>query len=168
MNQRSIFTLSAIAALGLALLPSSIAAQQGTLKQQLVGTWTLVSCETTVNDIKQPTCVNPNGILILDANGRYALVQAARGRPKPATTGPQNRLDVTPEYYKAIAQGVGANFGTWSVNETDKTMTVQVEGALFPAFEGAEAKLSVNLTGDELRYAPSNNPAAVSVWRRTK
>jgi hypothetical protein len=34
MNQRHIITLCAIAALGLALLPSSIDAQQGSLKQQ--------------------------------------------------------------------------------------------------------------------------------------
>jgi hypothetical protein len=47
MNRRNIFTLSAITALGLALLPGSAVAQQGTLKQQLVGTWTLVSDETT-------------------------------------------------------------------------------------------------------------------------
>ena len=43
MHRRTMFNLSAITALGLALLPSSIVAQQETLKQQLTGTWTLVS-----------------------------------------------------------------------------------------------------------------------------
>ena len=46
--KRSIF--AAITALGLALLPSSIVAQQGTLRQQLVGSWTLVSEETTAQN----------------------------------------------------------------------------------------------------------------------
>jgi len=64
MEPRSILSISAMTTLGLALLPSSIVAQQGTLKQQLVGTWTLVSCEA-----KQPFCVNPNGTLMLDAGG---------------------------------------------------------------------------------------------------
>src|SRR3984893_16567938 len=41
MNRRNILTLSAIAAMGLTLLPSNIGAQQGTLKQQLVGTATI-------------------------------------------------------------------------------------------------------------------------------
>src|SRR3984893_14592738 len=41
MNRRKILTLSAIAAMGLPLLPSNIGAQQGTLKQQLVGTATI-------------------------------------------------------------------------------------------------------------------------------
>jgi hypothetical protein len=81
MKRRSILSISAMTVLGLALLPSSIVAQQGTLKQQLVGTWTLVSC-----DVSGPSCVNPNvnpnGTLILDAGGRYAVVSAARGRPK--------------------------------------------------------------------------------------
>ena len=162
MNRRSILILSAIAALGLALPPNSVA-QQGSLRQQLVGTWTLVSCESTVN---APVCANnPNGILIFDASGRYAQVSAARGRPKAATAGPQSRADVTPEYYKAIAQGLVANFGTWSVNEADKTLTQKAEAALFPSFEGSENKLSVSLTGDELKISAGTNPA---VYRRVK
>jgi hypothetical protein len=169
MNRRSIFALSAIAALGLALLPSSIVAQQGTLKQQLTGTWTFVSCEVPANATRQPVCVNPNGILILDASGRYAQVQAARGRPQPTTTGPQNRVDVAPDYYKAIAQGVVANFGTWSVNEVDRTMTRKTEGALFPNAEGVETKFSVSLTGDEVKFGVANNPTGgATVWRRAK
>ena len=50
MNRRSVITLSAIMALGLAMLPSSIVAQQGTLRQQLVGSWTLVSEEMTAQN----------------------------------------------------------------------------------------------------------------------
>jgi hypothetical protein len=46
MNRRTILTFSAITAL--ALVPGSVVAQQESLKQQLVGTWTLVSCPTTV------------------------------------------------------------------------------------------------------------------------
>ena len=45
--KRDIVTLSAITALGLALLPTGVVAQQGTLKQQLVGAWTLVSCDNS-------------------------------------------------------------------------------------------------------------------------
>jgi hypothetical protein len=161
MEPRSILSISAMTALGLALLPSSAVAQQGTLKQQLVGTWTLVSCEAA------PWCVNPNGTLMLDAGGRYAIMTAARGRPK-ATTG--NRADVKPEEYKAIAQGVAANFGTWSVNEADKTLTRRVEGALFPNVEGTDGKTTVSLAGDELKLT-ATNPTGVrtdSVYRRAR
>ena len=47
MKCRSILSISAMTMLGLALLPSSIIAQQGTLKQQLVGAWTLASYDAT-------------------------------------------------------------------------------------------------------------------------
>jgi len=170
MTRRSIFTLSAIAALGLALLPSSIVAQQGTLRQQLVGTWTLVSCETpAANDVA--FCTNPNGILLLAPSGRYATVVAARGRPK-STTGTFSRADVTPEYYKAIAQGVITNFGTWSVNEADKMLTRKFEGALFPNVEGAEPTTSISLTGDELKissfFGAGPGPGTSTTWRRVR
>jgi Lipocalin-like domain len=162
MNHRSILGISTMTALGLALVPSSIVAQQGTLKQQLVGTWTLVSC-----DVKQPYCVNPNGTLMLDASGRYAQVIAARGRPK-AATGAANRADVKPEEYKALAQGLLANFGTWSVNEADKTVANHLEGALFPNVEGTDIKVSVSLVGDELRTVGANPADGGFVWRRAK
>ena len=139
-NETKRLHLSAIAALGLAVLPSSVVAQQGALRQQLVGTWTLVSCETPTANAA--FCTNPNGTLLLAPSGRYAQVIAARGQPKTTTAGAviANRADVTPEYYKAIAQGLVANFGTWSVNEADKTLTRKFEGALFPNVEGAQPK----------------------------
>jgi hypothetical protein len=175
MNQRSIFTLSAMA-LGLALLPSGIDAQQRSLKDQLVGAWTLVSCEVPADVIRQPFCVNPKGTLIFDASGQYTQVIAARGRPN-ATPGPNglfNRADVKPEEYKAIAQGVVANFGTWSVNEVDKTLTLHEEGALFPNGEGGDGKWTISLTGDELktvtvtrRYSTATRPTTF-LWTRVK
>src|ERR1700676_3652310 len=43
MNRRNILSLSAIAALGLSALPGNAVAQTKSLKDQLVGMWTLVS-----------------------------------------------------------------------------------------------------------------------------
>ena len=42
MDRRAIFGLPVIAALGLAILPGGATAQQKSLKDQIVGTWTLV------------------------------------------------------------------------------------------------------------------------------
>jgi hypothetical protein len=49
MNRRSVLSLSTIAALGLVLLPGSAGSQQmgKSLKEQLVGTWALVSFDST-------------------------------------------------------------------------------------------------------------------------
>jgi hypothetical protein len=145
--------LSATFAAGLALLPVSVVAQQKSLKEQLAGTWTLASCDsTTVNGAKNPYCVNPKGILIHDANGQFAVMVFGGGRAN------------------ATAAGAAGNFGTWSVNEADKTLTYHFVGSLNPANEGLDLKLSISLAGDEMKGAGAfANGARVDLtWRRAK
>jgi hypothetical protein len=135
MKRLSVLSLSAMLAMGLASLPSSTVAQQKSLKEQLVGAWTLISCNnTTANGDKAPYCVNPKGILIHDASGQYAVMGFGGGRAN------------------ATAPGAAANFGTWSVNEADKTTTLHYVGALNPTNEGMELKLSVSPAGDEVKF----------------
>jgi hypothetical protein len=162
----------AVSMLGLALLPGSVVAQQKSLREQLVGAWELVSCDrTTAHAVKQPYCVNPNGILILDASGRYAHMIGARGRPKLSNV---SHVDAPAEQYKAAAQAFLANFGTWSVNEKDRTLVRHYEGAIIPNFEGTDSKMPVTIVGDELTVAGSENNADldhgryVTVYRRVK
>jgi hypothetical protein len=94
--------------LALALFPTSTVAQQKSLKEQLLGAWTLVSCDrTTADGAKQPYCVNSNGNLIFDACGRYVHMIASRDRPKLTTV---NRLDAPAEQYKAAVEGFLATF----------------------------------------------------------
>ena len=171
MARFSVSCLSAIM-LGLALLPSSVPAQEKPLREQLVGAWTLISCDrTTANGVKQPYCVNSNGILILDASGRYAHMIASRGRPKLSTL---DRSEAPAEQFKAAAEGFVANFGTWSVNERDRTITRHYEGALLPNFEGRAVTMSISLAGDQLTLIDPNPPAdfkqgrVETVYRRLK
>src|SRR5262245_28927772 len=86
MNRCNLVSLSSIAviAMGLSLLSSNALAQQKSLKEQLIGTWTLVSSETAApNGTKQQYFgANPRGILMLDAGGRYAQVWGRADRPK--------------------------------------------------------------------------------------
>jgi hypothetical protein len=82
------------------------------------------------------------------------------GRPRIAA-GQIGREAVTPDQYKAIGQGTVANFGTWSVNETDKTLTQHVENSFFGGGQGGELKLSVNLTGDALKLVGTNGSATL-------
>ena len=78
----------------------------------------------------------------------------------------------TPEEHKAIAQGVIAMYGTYTVDEANKTITVKFEGSSFAKFNGTEGKrIITSISADEFR---STNPAtstgtkAESVWRRVK
>jgi hypothetical protein len=167
MNRRSILTFSAIATLGLALLPSSIVAQQGTLKQQLVGTWTLAGWEFIEANGTKEQLANPKGIRMFDAGGRYAIVAARGDRPKFKIAG-QPTAD---EIVASIEDFFAANFGTWSVNEADKTLTEHYDAALRPNNDGQDFKSSVSLMGDELRLTGPTLPGGFridTVWRRAR
>jgi Lipocalin-like domain len=151
--------LGIIVAIGLTLPAFG---QQGALKEQLVGVWTLVSCEGTFDDgTKLPWCISStSSTMILDASGRYATIIAVRGRPK-FTDANRPRSALSAEEFKAAAVGFVANFGTWSVNEADKTATYHYDGALFPNAEGTDNKFTVSVSGDELKQG-------TAVWRRIK
>jgi len=170
MNRGSILSISAMTVLGLALVPSSAVSQQKSLKDQLVGAWTLVSRDNTAPDGTkgQPFGPNPRGILILEGSGRYAWMVGRPDRPKLKST---NASQVTAAELGAAAQGFGANFGTWSVNEADKTLTYRFEGALRPNNEGTEEIDSVSLAGDELKLSwnlVGGGGRGDEVWRRAK
>jgi hypothetical protein len=171
MNRRHILSLSVVTALGLILLPSSAISQQKSLKEQLVGAWTLVSNDTIAPDgTKQQTFgANPKGILILDAGGRYASVTGRPDRAKFKATS-NLRSAATVEEFAAAARGFGANFGTWSVNEADKTLTRKFEIALIPNNDTQETKASVSLAGDELKLTatPAAGGRNDTVFRRAK
>ena len=172
MNRRSVLSISAMTVLGLALLPSSASSQQKSLKDQLAGAWTPVSIKYKFPDGKTEDAMGPNarGILILDASGRMALVNMRASLPKFASN---DRMKGTPEEYKAIGQGSFAYFGTYTVNEADRSFTFHIDGSTYPNFDGADQKRSFTLAGDELRYT---NPVATvgpgvvveAVWKRAK
>jgi hypothetical protein len=154
----------------LAMLPSSIVVAQGTLKQQLSGAWTRVSAEDTAPDgtKHQYFGANPKRIMILDASGRYAAVIMRPGRPKFKDS-KNLRLDTSAAEYAEAARAYAATFGTWSVNEADKTLTLKYEGTLIPNAEGSEVKVSVNLTGDELKTVSTSALGKTEgVYRRAK
>jgi len=173
MNRRSVLSLSTITALGFALLPGNAAAQQKTLKEQLIGSWILISYDITPqNGTKQPfygAGSGPKGMLVLDPGGRYSTVQGRPDRPKFKSAS-RLQLEATAEELKAAILGFGANTGTWSVNEADKTLTRKYEIALIPNNDGLERKDLVTLAGDELKLVQTTAAGArtEAVYRRSK
>jgi hypothetical protein len=148
MNRRSIFTLATVAALELALLPSDLnSQQQGTLKEQLVGTWTIVSWESIAPDGTKRQIANPKGFLIFDSGGRYAQVIARADRPKfrsPSEPTVEELAAATEDFF-------AANAGTWRVSEAEKLLIQIFEAALRPDNEGTLFRSGISLSGDELR-----------------
>ena len=111
---------------------------------------------------------NPKGIAVFDADGHTVIVLMRSDRPKFAAN---NRDLGTPEENRATVQGTHAYFGTYSVNEADKTLIFHVEGNTFPNQEGIDTKRLISVMGDEFRWttpAPSVGGKSEAIWKRVK
>src|SRR4051794_36345319 len=84
MAGRNILSLCGIAAVALIMTTVGAAAQQKTLKEQVVGTWIAVSNDSTAPDGKKEQTFGPNpkGILVYDANGQWAQIIVHPDVPK--------------------------------------------------------------------------------------
>jgi len=49
-------------------------------------------------------------------------------------------------------QGASPTSFTYSVSETDKTFTIQIEGTTFPNWIGTDQKRPFTISGDELKW----------------
>ena len=169
MNRRTIIGSSAAAVI-FAFVSKKATAQRKRLKDQLVGAWRLVSFDSfDSSGAKVPNMEGGDlkGLLILTSNG-YMSVQMIASFPKLAS---KDRMKTTSDEEKAVAHGVLSYFGTYSINDTDKTITYLIQSSSFPNQVGAPAKRVVTLTGDELKIDNPGRQAGgrtVTVWRRAK
>ena len=140
----------AAAMLALALSASAAVAQPASsLKAQIVGTWNFVVAEITAPDGKKsfPFGETPKGILIFTSDGRFAQIHVASDVPKIASN---NRLTGTPEEYAGIMRRSLSVFGSYAVDEANKTVTYSIVSASYPNWEGeAQTRIIDKLTADE-------------------
>ena len=170
MNRRNITALFVCTAVGLGVGAGSAYAQQKSLKDQISGAWTLVSVDQTSPDGKKQQLFGPNpkGVMMLDPSGQYVLIITRPGREKFKAN---SRIKGTPEENTAAVIGTTASFGTWSIDATGKTLTVRIEGGMYPNQDGTTSTRTVSLSGDELRMT---NPSTASglksenVYKRAK
>ncbi|MGJ7915354.1 lipocalin-like domain-containing protein [Massilia sp. LXY-6] len=144
-------------------------AQQKSLKEQIVGTWTYVSVDNIRPDGSRVPLFGPapQGRVMFDRNGNYVLMTSRSGQPKFASG---NRNQGTNDEYKAVAQGSIAHFGRYEVNEADKTLTFHIEASTFPNWNGIEQKRPFSINRDELKWvtpAASSGGSAEVVLKRT-
>jgi hypothetical protein len=151
MNRRNALAISAVAVLGIALLPTATVGQQKSLKEQIVGSWTYASNETIRPDGSKVQTFGPNqsGLVIFGGDGRYVSLVGRAGVPKFASN---SRSSGTPEENKAAMQGSVATFGTYTINEPEHILILNIEYSSFPNWTGTEQKRPFTLAGDELKY----------------
>ena len=152
-----------------AIVPSS--AEAKSLKDEVVGTWSLVSFDSfNAAGTKVPRAEGGNlkGRLILTGDGLLS-VQIIAKIPKLAS---KNRMKTTAAEDKAVAHGVLSFFGTYSIDESDKTISFLIERSTFPnQVTGKGAKRAVTLSDDTMRFDNPGRTAGgnvVIVWKRIK
>jgi hypothetical protein len=155
--------------LGGALAMGDAIAQEKSLEEQLVGTWTYVSSTTTRADGIKTADSNLKAIVIYTSDGHFAFVSVRADLPKLANA---DRTLATAEEAKAVVAGSIAYFGTYSINEADKVLTAKVEASTYANLLGTDQKrIITSLTADELRFT---NPRTADgrtlefVWKRAK
>ena len=151
-------------------LPSGHAAEaQRTAKEQLVGTWSYLSVDIVRPDGSRVPLFGPrpSGLASFNADGRYLLLTA---RTDILPFASNNRAQGTAEENRAVVQGTIAHFGTYTVNEAEKTITFHIERSTFPNWNGAEQKRPFTVTANELKWttAASSGGTAEVVLRRVQ
>jgi hypothetical protein len=146
----------AIIVWALALLPGSAVSEQTSVKERLVGAWTLVSIDYVAPDGSRSSTfgADPTGVAIFDASGRYIISIMRSDRPKYAVN---DRAQGTADENKATAQGTITYFGTYSVSEAERMIEIHVVSSSFPNWNGTNQKRIFTLAGDGLKLT---NPIA--------
>jgi hypothetical protein len=176
MHRRNIVGIVATLALGFALVPGGAIAQQKSIKDQLVGAWTLLLDDGVKADGTHVPNFGPNpvGTLMFSPTGRYS-VQIMRVINR-APFASKNRNTGTADENKAVSQGTISHFGTYTVDEAGKTINFRVEGSSFPNWEGTIQKRPVTAVTDEvLTYTNPNTTTPGQgftggelVWKKVK
>ncbi len=156
---------------GLCLVLSGIAyAQQKPVKEQIVGAWTLVSVSSEMEDGKkgEPFGPSPKGVIIFSSDGHFSLFQSRAEIPKIAAN---DRAKATAEEAQDIVASSIAYYGTYTVDEATKVMTVNLAASTYAnvaAIPNQKRTITL-LTADELKFDNPRTPNGMTLrtaWKR--
>lgn len=148
-----------------------------TVASQLIGTWRLLSRETTTSSgerIEDPGLgARPMGYLIYDNTGHVAvqLMRENRAASEMENCGSRRTKG---QNNVSIFCGYDAYFGTYTLDETRGAVTHHLEGALSPDDVGKDVRRSFVISDDRLTITFSTTSAAglpvkrTLVWERVK
>jgi len=151
------------------LLIGNGSANAASLKKEIVGAWTVVSVVNEQDGKKTELFGSqPKGLFIFTADGHFSTGIVRQGRAKFAKN---DRMSGTEDENKASVQGTIATFGTYTVNEKDKTITVNIAGSNFPNWDGTSQTRTAEIKGNDMKYTnptPSTGGNAVLTLKRAK
>lgn len=124
--------------------------------EKLIGTWLQVSIDTVSADgTRRPLYgENPKGIVIYTSDGYFSLMQAHIDLPKLQSGLPSK---ATPDEAKAVIAGSIAYYGTYSLDEANNILSLDIHASTLANFTGnpAEKRAITSLTDTELKFTRS-------------
>lgn len=138
MNRRTVISASAIVGVGLAALPGIAFSQGKSLRDSIIGSWLVTS---VVDQYESGRKINNwgevRGNFNFDPSGRFS--QIIIGDPQAAIKTADPRKPDAP---------VVAFYGSYTVNEANKTVSLKLEGASYSARVGTPMTSTVAINGD--------------------
>jgi hypothetical protein len=171
---------SAVIAISIALVSAAILNSTQNLRAQttvtapvvtassLVGTWTLTAADDLLRDGTRIHAYgsSPSGLLIFEADGRYALQIYSAERAKFAA---DDKKRGSPEEYRDASVGASCHFGHYTVDAEKNTITFKIDGASFVNWVGASQTRPFTLNGNDLEWhvpATPDGKVPISSWHR--
>ena len=137
--------LSTIVGAALAVL-AALPANAQSLKEQVVGTWSMDSnVEEYADGKKIPWDPNAKGMLMFDKGGQFTLMLAEIGNRKKVEGNPA---------LNPVGKMI-AYFGTYTVDEAAKTLTFKIVAASFPGWDGTDQTRSISADASKLVSKPT-------------
>jgi len=140
---------------------------------QLVGTWRLISRVVRLEDgtaIQEGLGTIPKGYLIYDASGHMAVQLLRPDRPTAIDCSTSvSAQSNSPQ----LLNGYEAYFGTYTIDETNHTVTHHLEGALAAADVGRNLIRQFQVSGDKLTIevrtsSPKERQIRTLTWERVR
>lgn len=158
-----------LAVTALATIIASAGAMAAPEPHPLAGSWQMDSAWETLADGRRVTTYteHPDGLLLIDANGRYSLQIFHPKRKKFAGS----KASASAEEFKDAVLGSSTHFGTVSVDPVKQQLVFHIDAASYPNWDQTTQVRDFTLKDNVLSYAvpataSGNGTIAYSVWRR--
>ena len=136
----------------------------------LAGTWVMTSAYEILADGTRTTNYgeHPNGLLMIDKQGRYSLQIFRVNRAKFASG---DKTRGTPDEYREAVLGSSTHTGHVEIDAFKHKLTFNLDAASYPNWEGTRQIRDYTLKDDTLSYsvpasASGNGTIAYSIWQR--
>ncbi len=155
------------------LIASPAAKSKTGMAEKIIGTWRLISIEDHRTN-RPENEFNPTGYIMYDSTGHMA-VQITRHSDR-AKFASEDIANVTTQEKAAAFSSYAAYYGTYTVNEAERTITHHVEGSWTPNDVGKDFVRYFRRSGNRITLMPTETNAKLGTstplrsltWERVK